>query len=122
MKSSKKLALYNQPHRGLSVPKGKRVLIIGLSSDEIENQQYLLDEIKVLKENIKKLKDTINFYSTRGDELKYLKEFRKLFMGKCDKLNIRITILQCTEHIRKEGCRWKDVCKTRNTILNRLSI
>jgi len=122
LKKNKSIVLYNQPHKGLSVPRGKRILIIGLSPDENENQQYYINEIKVLKENNKTLKDIINKYSGRREELKYLKDFRKLFSGRCEKNNITMTIIQCTEHIRKEDCRWKDICKTRNDVLNRLSI
>lgn len=122
MKKTKALALYNQPHRGLTSPKDRRVLIIGLSPDEIDKREYLLDEIKTLKANNQKLKDAINSFSRKRDELKYLKEFRNMFIGRCEKNNIRMTILQCTGHIRNEGCNWKDVCKTRNDILNRLSI
>ena len=122
MKKSKALALYQQPHKGLTSPKDRRVLIIGLSPDETDKVQYYLNEIDILKQNNQKLKDAINSLSVRRDELKYLKEFRLMFIGQCDKHNIRMTILQCTGHIRKDGCEWKDVCKTRNDILNRLSI
>jgi len=121
-KETKALALYHQPHRGLTSPKDRRVLIIGLSLDEIDKREYLLDEIKTLKANNQKLKDAINSLSGRKDELKYLKEFRDIFLMHCIKSNVRKTILQFTSTILLEGCAMKYTCKPRIEILKRIEI
>ena len=88
-------------------------IIIRLPESERNQKEYYLDTIKVQKESIKKLKDVINSLSGKQDELKYLREFRNMFSGQCIAGNVRRTIIQCTEHIRKGRCKFKDSCTLR---------
>ena len=120
MKKNKSLILYNQPHKGLSVPTKRDFLKIGLSIDEEDKKEYSNQRIKEQDETIKKLKDVINSLSGKRDELKYLKEFRNMFLMHCIKSNIRLTIIQCSNHIKKEGCKMKDQCKPRIEIIKRI--
>ena len=121
-KKDKSLIIYNQPHKGLSIHSKRQVLKIGLSNDEEDKKEYYLNRIKELEKANNKLKDAINSLSGRRDELKYLKEFRDIFILHCIKSNIRLTILQCTSMILREGCSMKDTCKPRKEILKRINI
>lgn len=85
-------------------------IIIRLPETERDQKEYYLDTIKRQKETIKKYKDLYNSTLDKRDELKYLKDFRDMFAGQCIAGNIRRTIIQCTEHIRKGRCNFKDSC------------
>lgn len=124
MKNNKSLILYNQPHKGLSVPTKRDILKIGLSIDEGDKKEYYMNEIKILKENNKKLQDALNSLSGRRDELKYLKEFRKMFTLKCMVLNITLTLLQCSVNIRKGRCKERayTICKPRKELLEKIIV
>ena len=88
-------------------------IIIRLPESERDQKEYYLDTIKRQKETIKKYKDLINSLSGKQEELKYLKEFRDMFSGRCISFNQRKTIIQCTETIRKGNCNFKDSCTLR---------
>ena len=88
-------------------------IIIRLPESERDQKEYYLDTIKAQKESIKKLKDVINSLSGKQEELKYLKEFRTMFVGNCHALNHRKTIIQCTETIRKGKCEYPKLCELR---------
>ena len=121
-KKDKSIIIYNQPHKGLSVHSKRHVLKIGLSNDEEDKKEYYLNRIKELETANQNLKDAYNSLTGRREELKYLKEFRDIFLMHCMKSNIRKTILQCTSTILLDGCSMKDTCKPRIEILKRIQI
>lgn len=122
MKNNKSLIVYNQPHKGLKVYDKRDVLEIGLSINEDEQKDYYKDRIKKLTKSNMNLKEALNSLSDRRDELKYLKEFRNMFSGYCMKRNTTLTIIQCLNVIKKEGCSMKDTCKPRIEILKRIDL
>jgi len=121
-KKNKSLIIYNQPHKGIKVYDKRDVLEIGLSIDEGDKKDYYLDRIKNLEKSNMNLKDALNSLSGRRDELKYLKEFREMFSGYCMKRNINMTLIQCSNLIKKEGCSMKETCRPRLEILKRIEI
>lgn len=121
-KDNKSLIIYNQPHKGIKVYDKRDVLEIGLSINEVEQKDYYLDRIKELKKSNINLKEALNSLSGRRDELKYLKEFREMFSGYCMKRNIKMTIIQCSNLIKKEGCSMKETCRPRLEILKRIEL
>jgi len=122
LKNNKSIIPYNQPHKGLKVHDKRDVLEIGLSIDEGEQKDYYKDRIKELTKSNMKLKEALNSLSDRRDELKYLKEFRDMFLIYCMKTNVKLTILQCTSKILIEGCPMKDTCKPRIEVLKRIEL
>ena len=88
-------------------------IIIRLPESERDQKEYYLVTINTQKETIKKLKDVINSLSGKQDELKFLKYFRDMFSGRCIAFNVRKTIIQCTETIRKGNCNFKNTCTLR---------
>lgn len=121
-KKDKSLIIYNQPHKGLKVHDKRDILEIGLSIDESNKKEYLMNRIKELETANQKLKDALNSLSGRRDEIKYLKEFREMFSGYCMKRNVKMTIIQCSNLIKKEDCSMKETCKTRLEILKRIEL
>lgn len=121
-KDNKSLIIYNQPHKGIKVHDKRDVLEIGLSIDEDEQKDYYIDRIKELTKSNMKLKEALNSLSDRRDEIKYLKEFRDIFLMYCMKYNVKLTILQCTSKILLEGCPMKYTCKPRIEILKRIEL
>ena len=120
--SSKSIIPYNNPKKGITVHNKRDTLKIGLSIDEIDKKDYFKTRIKVLEENNLKLKKAINSLSDRRDEIKYLKQFREIFSGHCIAFNVKLTIIQCSDHIRKGKCKMQFLCKTRLSILESIEI
>jgi hypothetical protein len=85
-------------------------IIIKPTEDQVQNKKYYEDRIKELLEANRKLKDALNSLADKRDELKYLREFRSLFMGHCVKDNVRKTIIMCTNTIKREDCGYKEMC------------
>ena len=85
-------------------------IIIRLPKSQRDQKEYYLDTIKRQKETIQKYKALYNSTLDKRDELKYLKEFRDMFVGQCIAGNIKITIIQCTERIRNKRCAFDESC------------
>jgi len=121
-RKDKSLIIYTQPNKGITVHDKRNTLTIGLSIDERDKKDYFKTRIKELEEANRKLKDAINSLSDRRDEIKYLKQFREIFSGHCIAFNVKLTIIQCSDHIRKGKCKMQFLCKTRLNILESIEI
>jgi hypothetical protein len=120
MPKQKKAIVLKDLNTSLSIPFDG--IIVKAPNDQIENKQYYQDRVKELLEANRKLKDALNSLSDRKDELKYLKEFRALFMGHCIKDNVRKTIIMCTNTIRREDCGYKEMCIVRKKWLELIEV
>ena len=121
--SDKSIIVYSDPKKGIKVHDKRDAITIGLSIDESDKKEYFKTRVTELEETNRKLKDALNSLKPRRDELKYLKEFRTLFSGKCIVGDTQIiTIIQCTERINKGQCNFHTKCKPRKRILERLEI
>lgn len=121
-RKDKSLIIYNQPQKGIRVHTKRDTISIGLSVDERDKKEYFKTRIKELEDANRKLKDAYNSLSNRRDEIKYLKQFREIFSGHCIAFNVKLTIIQCSDHIRKGKCKMQFLCKTRLNILESIEI
>lgn len=122
MKDKKSLIIYSQPKKGITVHNKRRTLTIGLSIDEIDKKDYFKTRIKELEKTNEDLKSALNSLSERRDEIKYLKQFREILSGHCIAFGVKLTIIQCSERIRKDKCKMQFICKTRLAILESIEI
>ena len=120
--SDKSIIVYNQPQKGIRVHDKRDTISIGLSMDERDKKDYFNTRIKELEDANRDLKKALNTLSDRRDEIKYLRQFRDLFSGLCISANVKLTIIQCTERVKKGRCNMPDKCKTRLKILNSTQI
>jgi len=123
LSKDKSLIIYNQPRKGITVHTKRDTFKIGLSIDELDKKDYFKNRIKELEDANKKLKDAINNLANRKEELMYLTDFRDMFSGYCISGNLnKITILQCTNRIKKGHCDMSNKCRTRIKILEMMKI
>ena len=118
----KSLIIYNQPQKGIKVHDKRDTITIGLSIDESDKKEYFKTKIRELENANLDLKKALNSLSNRRDEIKFLKQFRELFSGHCIGANTKLTIIQCSERIKKGRCNIPNKCKTRLKILERIKI
>ncbi len=86
---------------------------------EINKLNYELTYLKTIN---KTLKDEINKFHESKKQLQYLKEFRDMLSFHCIRLNIKITIFQCSANIERNDCNFYDKCMTRQNILKKLLV
>lgn len=111
MRKNKAIVLKDLNTR-LSIPIDQNI-VLSLPHFDKEKKVYYLDRIKELEDTNQKLKDALNSLSNKRDELKYLKEFRNIFTGHCIIHNVKKTVIQCTETIRKGNCNFYNECNER---------
>jgi demethoxyubiquinone hydroxylase (CLK1/Coq7/Cat5 family) len=97
-------------------------IIIKPTEDQIQNKKYYEDRIKELQESNRKYKDIINSLTGRQEELKYLRQFKRMLSGHCVTHMVTKTIIQCSETIIKGACTFDDQCIERKKWNNLLRV
>ncbi len=109
-----------QESKSLAIP---NFLFIIPVKDSINEKEYLLMEIERLNDQINNYKNILNELAIKKDTIKYLEEFRNKFSFKCiiDYTDIKyITILQCSDKIKRGKCKFYKDCIPRKNLLNEM--
>lgn len=97
--------------------------------DLISQLEYYKEMIKDLQgelsnkeSSIESLKNALNSLSEKSKYISALESFREMFMMNCISFNIKKTIFQCNESIKRNQCTFHEKCTDRKNVLDRLKI
>jgi hypothetical protein len=114
MNMSKQLAKLNEL--------GSTFSFIKPPEDDIRALNYYRDELKDTLERFDAFKDKVNNIIEKGKQQEYLFEFRRMLSGHCIIHGYNITIIQCTNYIKKDMCNFYEQCKLRQKMLELITI
>lgn len=90
--------------------------------DEIRGLNYYRDELEVQLKRFDTFKEKVNNIIEQGKQQEYLLEFRKMLSGRCILTSSMITIIHCTNKIKRNECKFHEQCEIRKSILDLINI
>lgn len=114
--------LYTMPRKtDKAIMKDKEDLTAQLAYYE-EMIKDLQGELVNKESSIESLKKALNSLSEKSKYISALESFREMFMMNCISFNIKKTIFQCNESIKRNQCTFHKECTDRKNVLDRLKI